>query len=136
MKCNRLIGPKFNFRNRSLINSYLKSTHFILIQEARLDQYAKDALKLSYNIIFSSKGSPLSGGLCIFSPFDLTHVFETIDNDHMLAIVMNIPTGEKIIIANLYGEPSSNTTKKKNLLQTLTQHYRIFLTSIPPPWYT
>ena len=62
MKSNKLIGPKFNFRNRTLINSYLASNHFILIRESRLDGFSKEALKSSYNVITSLKGGP-SGGV-------------------------------------------------------------------------
>ena len=72
LKANKLIGPRFNLRNRSVIESYLSSNHFVLIQEARLDDFSKETLKLKYNVITSSAGSPLGGGLLIFAPFKNT----------------------------------------------------------------
>ena len=101
------------------------------IQETRLDQFAKDTLKKSYDIVFSSKGTPLNGGLCIFSPYNLDNVLEIVDKDHLLALVMNISTGEKVIVGNLYGEPSSSMPKKKAFVESVEESLQYLYDKYP-----
>ena len=121
LKANKLIGPHFNFRNRSVIESYLASNYYVLIQEARLDDFSKEILKLKYNVVTSSAGSSLGGGLLIFAPFKLDQVFEILDEGHLLALVTALPSGERVIIANLYGNPTSSKAKKNEFVSSIDE---------------
>ena len=97
-----------------MINQSLSKGFITLVQEARLNDFSKAILESKYNVICSKSGTTQGGGLASFFPFDIQKsTWEVVEiPNHLLAAVVDLPSGQRLVVVNIYGVPDSSRLRK------------------------